>query len=164
MSSIGVKHPFCYLTIRKGPVTSVTDDEWHVDGFSQTVTHLPEQNYIWVDDTPTEYLNGFPIKIPNDFNPNRHNIHKFFQKEINEYNGALPIQYIEPKTLYCMDPYIIHRRPTISNNSLDRTFVRLSFTPIEIEDVNNTPNPLIPTNYTRDGVKVMRDKLKNYPD
>ena len=35
-----------YLTIRNGIVNTQTDDEWHVDGFSQTITHLPEQNYL----------------------------------------------------------------------------------------------------------------------
>jgi hypothetical protein len=40
--------------------------------------------------------------------------------------------------------------------------VRLSYTPIEIADSNNTPNPLLPTNYTRDGVKDFRDTLVRY--
>tara|TARA_R110000851_G_scaffold47424_1_gene115014 strand:- start:7895 stop:8605 length:711 start_codon:yes stop_codon:yes gene_type:complete len=163
-SKIGVTQPFCYLTIRSGEVKSVTDDEWHVDGFSQTITHLPEQNYIWTNKVPTEFLNGYPIKIPRDFDSSRHNIHKFFQKDIEAYDGKLPIETFEPETLYCVDPYIIHRRPASSNGMLNRTFVRISFTPIEIEDVNNTLNPLLSTDYTRDGVKEIRDKLVEYPN
>lgn len=158
---IGVKHPFCYLTIRKGKVKSVTDDEWHVDGFSQTITHLPEQNYIWTDVNPTEYIKNYPITIPRDFNSAKHNIHRFLQKEISEAKGNVPIEVMEPETLYCLDPYIIHRRPPITKGT-ERTFIRISFCPIEIADVNNTLNPLIPTNYTRDGVKEMRNKLVDY--
>jgi hypothetical protein len=159
--TIGVAHPYCYLTIRKGKTKSVTDDEWHVDGFSQAVTHLPEQNYIWCDILPTEYLANYPIKIPSDFNPMRHNIHSLFQKDIE--NNDVDVKYIEPETLYCLDPYIIHRRPALTDLPLvDRTFIRISFTPIEIADVNNTINPLLLTDYTRDGVKEMRDKLIDY--
>lgn len=157
---VGIKHPFCYLTIRKGKVKSVTDDEWHVDGFSLTYSHLPEQNYIWCDSNPTEYVSSYPIDIPKDFDPNKHNLHKFIQKELKELN-TIPIKQMDAETLYCLDPYIIHRRPPITKET-DRTFIRISFTPIEIGDVNNTINRLIPTNYTRDGVKEMRDKLEEY--
>jgi hypothetical protein len=30
---LGVRHPFCYITVRHGFVTTKTDDSWHVDGF-----------------------------------------------------------------------------------------------------------------------------------
>lgn len=75
---ISVRQPFCHVTVRHGEVTSVKDDEWHVDGFSMNVTHLPEQNYAWVDNHPTEYVErGFDI--PDDFDPRRHNIHLLIQ-------------------------------------------------------------------------------------
>lgn len=156
-NKIGISHPFVYLTIRKGLVKSTTDDEWHVDGFSQTITHLPEQNYIWTDIQPTEYIEkGFVF--PKDFHPLKHNIHNFFQNRILEDDKILTMK---EETLYCLDPYIIHRRPNIRKD-IKRCFIRLSFTPIEINDVNNTYNPLLKTNYTRDGVKVMRNKLISY--
>jgi len=55
---------------------------------------------------------------------------------------------------YCLrcEPYVIHRRPP-NTQGIHRTFVRISFTPIEIMDINNTENPAIQTNYTRDGIK-----------
>lgn len=39
--------------------------------------------------------------------------------------------------------------------------VRISFTPIEIQDKNNTPNPLMEGKdiYNRDGVKEFRNQL-----
>lgn len=59
------------------------------------------------------------------------------------------------------DPYIIHKRPTVPEGKV-RTFVRVSHVPIEIPDVNNTQNPLMPKNYDRDGVKEFRDSLVDY--
>lgn len=50
---LGVDHPFVYITVRHGLVKSKTDDQWHVDGFSTKVPHLPEQNYVWTSHTGT---------------------------------------------------------------------------------------------------------------
>ena len=44
---VGVDQPHMYLTVRHGEVTSQTDDEFHVDGFSLKSEHIPEQNYVW---------------------------------------------------------------------------------------------------------------------
>ena len=57
--------------MRSGLVTSITDDEWHVDGFSMRVPQVPEQNYIWSDVYPTEQL-WQRFKIPQTFDPKRH--------------------------------------------------------------------------------------------
>lgn len=153
---IGIRHPFCYLTIRSGEVTSENDDEWHVDGFSLNISHLPEQNYIWSDVCGTEYSEQ-TFYIPRDFDGRRHNLHK--------YLGALVdkrfVKKCEEKVVYGLDPYTVHRRPKECNGVV-RTFVRISFTPIEIDDVNNTYNPLLHTAYKRDGVKDFRDGLEEY--
>ncbi len=153
----GLRQPFLYLTVRHGKVTSTTDDVWHVDGFSQTITHLPEQNYIWCSHTPTEVALK-PINFPLDFDSNRHNIHDFFDKVINDQTKIITV---DSETVYAMDPYVIHRRPKIESGTV-RTFVRLSFTPIEINDLNNTFNPQMPTNYKRDGRVDFRNKLISY--
>lgn len=154
--SLGIRQPYVYLTIRNGVVNTKTDDTWHVDGFSQTITHLPEQNYIWTDKMPTEYVEK-SFAFPSDFDSAKHNIHSFFNKRIEDKD----ILTMKAKTVYGMDPYIVHRRPTISQG-VNRCFIRVSFTPIEIEDVNNTHNDLIPTDYKRDGIRDMRSKLVDY--
>lgn len=154
---VNISHSFCYITIRHGLVTSETDDIWHVDGFSTLINHIPEQNYGWANCYPTEFL-AKRIKFPKDFNPLIHNAHQFIQSKINKYDN---IFNIHPNTLFCFDPYVIHRRPQIPKDIV-RTFVRISFDPIEIKDVNNTINPLLPKYYIRDGVKEFRDKLINY--
>lgn len=150
------RHPFLYLTVRNGVVSSHGDDEWHVDGFSMQYHHLPEQNYTWTDSVGTEYYDG-PCAIPGDFDPFRHNLHSYIRAQINP---AL-IRRTLPCHAYVIDPYVIHRRPPETSGQR-RCFVRLSYTPIEIADRNNTPNPLLPTNYTRDGVKDFRDTLVRY--
>lgn len=155
---VGIKQPFAYITVRHGLVESTTDDEWHVDGFSTTITHLPEQNYIWTNVHPTEYIRK-PFYFPHSFDPQRHNIHNFFQDNINE---STKIWTMEENNIYCIDPYIVHRRPQIPEGTV-RTFVRISFTPIEIIDTNNTVNPLLQATPTvRDGRANFRNKLTRW--
>ncbi len=154
---LGISQPFCYLTIRHGIVDTVTDDEWHVDGFSMGITHLPEQNYLWASHTPTEYVIK-KLTFPEDFNPINHNIHNYIQDTMSCDDK---IETLSAKTVYCFDPYFIHRRPKQTLDS-HRTFIRVSFTPIEINDINNTFNPWLPTHYKRDAVKEFRNKLQHY--
>lgn len=154
---IGVRHPFVYVTVRHGLVDTYTDNEWHVDGFSTKYNHLPEANYIVVlNGEPTEWLKQ-RFYFPDDFDPLEHNVHKFFQLRAMVCN----IRSLKQRHMYMIDPYIVHRRPPSAVGF--RTFVRISFTPIEIPDINNTKNPLIETpHYITDGVRDFRDKLKDY--
>lgn len=154
--SMGIDHPFCYITIRHGEVISKTDDEWHVDGFSVKIPHTPEQNYIWCDVDATEYAD-ISVKFPQDFDARFYNVNHYLQKNINPTN----IGKCEAGKIYCMDPYNVHRRPP-SAKDMKRTFIRISFVPIEINDVNNTQNPMLPhQEYDQDGV-VFRNNLKTY--
>lgn len=153
---IGVSHPFCYITVRHGLVTSETDDEWHTDGFSTKITHLPEQNYIVSDCYGTEYAEK-GIDLPGDFDPLIHNLHKYIGRRVNKED----IKTCEAGIIYCMDPYNIHRRQGIPSDVI-RTFIRISYVPIEIMDDANTENPLLPVRrYNRDGVKI-RNELLDY--
>jgi hypothetical protein len=128
---------FVYVTVRHGEITSLTDDLWHVDGFSTRVPHRPEQNYFFSDAHPTEVLShGFDI--PADFDPLRHNIHEYFQDHADER----PIATLDPGRVHLLDPYIVHRRPPGATGH--RTFFRISFVPIEIEDDTCMRNPLFP--------------------
>lgn len=156
--TVGIRHPYTYITVRSGLVSTHTDDEWHVDGFSTRYTHLPEANYIIVSGSrPTQHLDQ-TFDFPEDFNPLKHNIHKYFQ------NRCIPsrIRNLELDTIYFLDPYVIHKRPPATQGT-QRIFLRISFTPIEIPDPNNTTNPEIPTDhYIVDGIKEFRDTLGDY--
>lgn len=155
---IGIRHPFTYITVRSGTVVTKTDDEWHVDGFSTKYTHLPEANYVIVmGHKPTQFL-AQTFDFPDDFDPRVHNIHKYFQHEADPKS----VEELDLDTIYLLDPYVIHRRPPDTQGT-QRTFVRISFTPIEIPDIHNTPNPAIPTaHYVTDGVADFRDGLLDY--
>lgn len=79
------------------------------------------------------------MDLPADFDPFRHNIHNYFQDVAKEEN----IRTLKERTLYGIDPYVIHRRPSVPVGTM-RTFLRVSFVPIEIEDYTCTDNPLMP--------------------
>lgn len=157
-SRIESGHPFVYLTIRHGQVQSKTDDSWHVDGFSLKIPHRPEQNYIWCDNNPTEWWDE-KVCLPLDFDGHKHNINLFFEDHIGD--KTYYIEQCQPKTVYCLDPYVVHRRPP-NTCFTKRTFVRVSFIPIPILDVNNTKNPAFPfMDSSRDGV-AFRNTLLRY--
>lgn len=151
-----IKNPYCYVTVRHGIVRSETDDLWHVDGFSMRVPHIPEQNYIYASREGTEVLEQ-EVNLPDDFDPMKHNIHSYFQDVADIKN----IRTLKSRTLYRIDPYVIHRRPAVTQGTL-RTFFRISFIPIEIEDDTCTVNPLIPRirPYGRGDI---RNTLERYP-
>lgn len=130
---------YIYITVRVGEVNTRTDDVWHVDGFSMRVPHVPEQNYIWADRGPTQWLEQkFPL--PDDFDPMRHNLHMYF----NTYGHPANIRTLDPCTMYQIDPYCVHRRDPETTGMKQRAFLRISFIPIEIEDDTCTPNPRLP--------------------
>jgi len=156
---LGIEHPYIYLTVRNGNRIFETVDEWHVDGFAVRYTHLPEQNYIWSNNTPTQFLLK-PHNFPGDFNPMRHNVHSFIQEEHNVEEDD--VMTGKRDTVYRIDPYVIHRAQA-SSVGATRCFVRVSFVPIEIQDCNNTPNPALPTiAWSADGVNDFRNQLENY--
>ena len=112
------------------------------------VAHRPEQNYIWTDVNPTEVLLQ-KFDIPVDFDPFKHNLHKYFQD-----NGREELTMtLRPKHLALIDPYIVHRRPQIPLGT-QRCFFRISFIPIEIEDDTCMQNPLLPSKiYNREDIR-----------
>lgn len=149
--SNGLTNRFIYVTVRHGIVTSTTDDVWHADGFSMRTPHVPEQNYIYTDNHPTEWL-PHAWNIPALFDPFKHNIHTYFQ----EHESLAASVTGEPGVVHLIDPYCVHRRPAIADGTM-RTMWRVSFIPIEIEDDTCQRNPLFPVIVY--GREDMRKKL-----
>lgn len=131
--------PFVYVTVRNGYVKTTRDADWHVDGFSMRVPHKLEQDYLWCDHTGTQVLDQ-QIDIPKDFDPLQHNLHTYLDEQVQEEN----IVSMKAGNMYLTDPYIVHRRDPSLDSTIWRSFVRLSYLPIEIEDDTCTPNPLMP--------------------
>lgn len=139
---------FVYVTVRHGIVSTQADGTWHVDGFSMKTTHVPEQDYVWSSDNPTEWLDQ-TFNFPNEFNALKHNVHWYFDDNIKQEN----VKTIKEKMVYLIDPYFIHRRPA-SAFGTKRTFVRVSFVPIEIEDGRCQQNPCLPIKtYKNDDIR-----------
>ena len=130
------EYDFCYVTVRHGVVDYITDDKWHVDGFSMRTSHIPETNYIWTDHSSTEWLDQ-KFEFPYSFDPLKHNIHWYIQDHADDH----AIKQMKPRHIYRITPYTPHRRPPNTSRTW-RTFIRVSFTPIEIKDDTCTRNPL----------------------
>jgi len=154
----GIRHGFLYATVRHGICTSETDDEWHTDGYSEIISHIPEQNYIVTSNHCTEYI-SMPIDFPEDFDAIKHDM-------VGYINIAVEKQKPEVKTakanaVYVFDPYVIHRKPAAANGKM-RTFVRLSYLPIEIYDDKCEPNPLKQNRVYNRIARATRDTLTPY--
>lgn len=152
----GLHNEYVYVTVRHGLVTSQTDDIWHVDGFSLRRPHLPEQNYIWTDTEPTEYADQ-AFDIPKEFDPAKHHLHWFLDERVKSEN----IRRCEEKSICLFDPYFVHRRPK-NTVGMMRTFWRISFIQIEIEDGQCQQNPLLPVKeYAGGDIRVNLTRFVN---
>ena len=155
-----IENSWCYVTVRHGIPWSERDDEWHFDGVSFRTELIPDRNYIWVNRAPTQFKTG-SLTIPSDFDPAKYNFHTFAAKQL-EHNV---IQEIEAQSWYYLSQFCLHRRQPDMDKTTSRTFIRISFTDIEIRDEMNTQNPLLPTDaYGRNPVKSFRNQLIDYPN
>jgi len=154
----GIKDSWCYVTVRHGPVSSVTDDEWHFDGASFRTDIIPERNYVWVSKMGPQYKLG-NINWPDDFDPVRHNLFSFAEKSLQDS----PVLSSPEKAWMLMTPFCFHRRNPLTSGMTQRTFIRISFPDIEGRDINNTHNSLLPTPFFgRDPVNSFRNNLQKY--
>jgi hypothetical protein len=160
---LGIEDSWCYVTVRHGPIESETDDSFHFDGSSFRTDLIPERNYVYTNHSPTEYKVG-QLSFPPDFDPLKHNLFTFAERQLaNEVTRA-----VESNEWYLLSPFVLHRRPPKSFLDrlvpvVSRTFYRICFTDIEARDINNTPNPMLPTDaYGRDPVRTFRDRLASY--
>lgn len=155
----GIKDKWCYVTVRNGQAGTYGDTEWHFDGASLRTDTIPERNYIWVSNNPFRFLQG-TIKWPKDFDPTHHNMFEYAKRSVNVSNAFIT----EKKKWYLVDPFCLHAKP-IMDPSIQRTFIRITFTDIEIRDINNSQNPLLRTDaYGRDPVNTFRNKLQIYQE
>lgn len=156
MADNGLTMPFTYVTIRHNFETDHTDEDWHVDGFSMRVSHIPEQNFLW-SNTGGTLFTGSKVLVAANFNPMKHNINTSvsFIKHSADVSAA-------PNGVYSFDPYVFHRAPPYTGGG--RTFVRVSYVPIEIDDVNNTPNPLLLRVVSHNGVAFRKTLTSAFND
>lgn len=150
---------FIYLTIRCCTAQTCYYDNaksWHIDGFQGTklTRHIPEQQIFWSNVNPTEFLLQ-PFFI-DGLDPSKHNIHGYFQ---NNANDDLIYKGIE-QGVYLINPYNIHRASK-DNYLGNRIFVRLTFSPVVIDDPTNTLNPNLNLRKAEQREEI-RDHLWNY--
>lgn len=154
----GITDSWCYVTVRHGPVISVTDDEWHFDGASFRTDIVPERNYIFVSSHGPQYKVG-KISWHPDFDPTKHDLFDYAIRALE----AEPILTAPANSWMLMSPFCFHRRDPETSGLSWRTFIRISFPDIEGRDINNTHNSLLPTPFFgRDPVNSFRAKLQKF--
>jgi hypothetical protein len=96
---------------------------------------IVEHSYIFVSNHPTLFAMQ-PFFVAH-LNEDRYNIFKEFDRQVRSesiYSGM-------EGHIYLIDPYMVHASPVI-NNSVNRTFFRLTITPTELLMPKNTVNPM----------------------
>lgn len=155
----GIRHSWCYVTVRHGIVRSATDDEWHFDGASFRSDTIPERNYCYADHSHMEYRLG-AVDIPEGFDPLRYDLSDIAARRTE----GRPVHRVPAGRWVRVLPTCLHRRPPHTTGTR-RTFVRVSFIDVEIRDMNNTANPLLPAPaWGRDPVRTFRDRLSRWED
>lgn len=153
------KDAFIYLTVRTCTYAQLyyqNSQTWHIDGFqgSKIARHIPEQNIIWSNKLPTEFL--IQPMFCEGLNSARHDINDFFATQGQEYFKVNTL----PSSLYLMNPYNIHRVQSKKFTGT-RVFIRLNFSPVVIEDITNTINPML--EQRRPHMQDVRNFLGAYP-
>ncbi len=153
------KDAFVHVTIRSCPYEAMyykNSQTWHVDGFqgSRVDRHLVEQDILWSNVSPTEFLLQ-PMFCAN-LDPSRFDINAFFEAQ---HDPRYVVQ-THPNAVYLATPYNIHR-VQVKPYEGQRVFFRLTFSPVEIEDPTNTVNPMLKRSYA--ARQDVRDFLEPYP-
>lgn len=153
------KNCFIYLTVRQSTYEELFYKEastWHVDGFqgSRIDRHIVEQDVFWCNKSPTQFL--LQPMYCEGLNPSQHDINDFFDRKANPAFIATG----KANSAYMATPYNIHRvNPTKFEGK--RLFVRINFSPVEIEDNRNTINPMLPQDTYAPRIDV-RNFLREY--
>jgi hypothetical protein len=126
---------------------------WHVDGFQGTriERHIPEQDVIWCNKNPTAV--SFQPFFCEYLDSSKFDINDFFNRNQGDSYALL-----ESFKQYLITPYNVHK---MMSEKFDgkRVFVRLTFSPVEIEDPTNTENPMLKRKYNeRVDVRNFLDK------
>lgn len=152
------KNCFVYITVRSSTYDEIfykNSSTWHIDGFqgSRIERHIIEQDFFWCNKSPTQFLLQ-PMFCEN-LNSSKHDINDFFERNADD---KFMIE-AQPNKIYAVTPYNIHR-VKIEPFDGKRVFIRINFSPVEIEDHTNTINPMLVREYQyrRD----VRDFLREY--
>ncbi len=132
---------FVHLTVDNSVVKAGTSQRFpgfHGDGlqggqFKQKL--ICEHSYVMTDVNPTRVAIQ-PFFVAH-LNEDRVNIFKEFDRQVDEAK----LYRLREEHLYLIDPYIVHDSP-ICDEETERTFVRITVTPMELLTPHNTINPM----------------------
>ena len=138
---------YTYLTIDTAPVKKggyQRTPGWHVDGLQGDEVPVKQQSdmiFTWCDTLPFEYAaQTFPL--PAHVNLSEHNIFEILGSLVQPEH----IRQTEPKTLYYMDSYCVHRAVPAPEDT-NRIFFRVCYTDIPVTSTKMTLNPEMDYDY-----------------
>lgn len=124
---------YVYLTVKHGWVEkgqAGNREGWHIDGWGSD----GDENYIWCDRVPTEYLVVPGIELPLD--------HAKCLERLRDLENYHHVRTLEPLKLYRLGSSI--HRCGIAKESGMRTFVKVSISKHKYDLLGNARNPLLP--------------------
>lgn len=151
---------FCHITFDHSRVKAGEHHRFpgfHGDGIQGTKLtpkEIVEHSYIMATSPSTEFcLQPFFLKHLDEA---KHNFFLEFDRQAKETNvyGSLP------NHLYLIDPYMVHRTPKIKYEQ-DRVFLRITYSPIELQHPKNTNNPLFEGQEYRERVDIRQNLCPN---
>lgn len=155
-----VGRAFAHITFDKSSVNPGEHHRFpgfHGDGFQGsklTPKITSEHSYILTTNPPTEFcLQPFFL---NHLDEAKHNMFLEFDKQARKEN----IYQSLPNHLYLIDPYMVHRTPKITE-TVERLFIRITFTFSELEHPKNTINPMFPPYKYQDRIDIRQALSKN---
>jgi hypothetical protein len=123
---------YVYVSVRRGwatPDNPLNRPGWHCDGFGTN-----DINYVWWDGAGTR----FAIQDFDNITTDHEDSMGQFEAQIAPRN----IVEFESKTLYRIDPYIVHATPAIEPPGQMRSFVKVSISPHRYNLLGNSHNYL----------------------
>jgi hypothetical protein len=143
---------YVYLSARKGwatPDNPLNRPGWHADGFGTT-----DLNYVWWTGPGTRFAEGDFGEVPNDHIKSL----EYFTDVIDiKFNpGIRVIANYPQKTLFCIDPSVVHAAPVIQS-ACWRQYVKISFSDERYNLGNNSHNYMFDYDWPMHSREVVRN-------
>lgn len=138
---------YIYVTAKRGyatPDNPLNRPGWHCDGFGTN-----DLNYIWWDRWPTRFAFQWFQGVSEDHLESMEQ----FDRQIDE---RCVVDNMQNRTLYRLNPYVVHTTPLIPAGGGMRSFLKVSVSPDRYNLEGNSHNHRLGYNwrmYPRDGVR-----------
>jgi hypothetical protein len=126
----GFDDPYIYVTARRGyatPDNPLNRPGWHCDGFG-----TKDLNYVWCDRWGSRYA----LQPFENIEPGHVESMRSFEKQVD----PLRVWISDARTLYRLNPYVVHATPLIPAPGGMRSFLKVSVSNERYNLLGNTHN------------------------